>query len=170
MFMKKILCLCLLLSLLVACSSEKDAKPNSATAPETVTAAAPAAPEVVTSLSGDYVLTQSESHKTKNIKPELTCTTTHTFKLTFINDNTVHYTAKSEQSIDPPTEGVACMAKLYNADEVGTYNIKDGRIVEIRFSPSDKKIPWVDKGYLPLKMDNINELEIFANGSKFVKQ
>mgnify|MGYP000994322573 CR=1 FL=1 len=165
--MKKILCLCLLLSLIVACSSEKDAKPNSPAAPVPQTAAAP---EAITSLSGDYVLTQSDSVKMKNTNPELTCTTTHTFKLSFITNNSVHYTAKSEQSIDPPTEGVMCMAKLYNADEIGTYNIKDGRVVEIRFSPSDKKIPWVEKGYLPLKMDNINELEIFANGSKFVKQ
>ena len=72
--------------------------------------------------------------------------------------------------IDPPTEGVACMAKLYNADVIGTYNIKDGRIVEIRFSTSDGKIPWVDKGYLPLKLNDINSLEIFANGAKFIKQ
>ena len=165
--MKKILCLCLLLSLIVACSSEKDAKSNSPAAPASQTAAAP---EAITSLSGDYVLTQSDSHKTKNLIQELTCTTTHTFKLSFITNNSVHYTAKSEQKIDPPTEGVACMAKLYNADEIGTYNIKDGRVVEIRFSSSDKKIPWVDKGYLPLKMDNINELEIFANGAKFIKQ
>ncbi len=165
--MKKILCLCLLLFLIVACSSEKDAQPNSPAAPAPQTAAAP---EAITSLSGDYVLTQTDSAKTKNLSEELTCTTTHTFKLSFITNNSVHYTAKSEQTIDPPTEGVACMAKLYNADEIGTYNIKDGRIVEIRFSPSDKKIPWVDKGYLPLKMDNINELEIFANGAKFVKQ
>ncbi|HNZ64586.1 MAG TPA: hypothetical protein PKJ10_02010 [Smithella sp.] len=165
--MKKILCLCLLLFLIVACSSEKDAQPNSPAAPAPQTAAAP---EAITSLSGDYVLTQTDSAKTKNLSEELTCTTTHTFKLSFITNNSVHYTAKSEQTIDPPTEGVACMAKLYNADEIGTYNIKDGRVVEIRFSPSDKKIPWVDKGYLPLKLDNINELEIFANGAKFVKQ
>jgi hypothetical protein len=165
--MKKILCLCLLLSLIVACSSEKDAKPNSPAAPAPQTAAAP---EAITSLSGDYVLTQADSVKMKNTNPELTCTTTHTFKLSFITNNSVHYTAKSEQKIDPPTEGVACMAKLYNADEIGAYNIKDGRVVEIRFSSSDKKIPWVHKGYLPLKMDNINELEIFANGAKFVKK
>jgi len=167
MLMKKILCLCLLLFLIVACSSEKDAKPNSQAAPAPQTAAAP---EAITSLSGDYVLTQTDTAKTKNLSQELTCTTTHTFKLSFINNNTVHYTAKSEQTIDPPTEGVMCQAKLYNADEIGTYNIKDGRFVEIRFSASDKKIPWVHNGYLPLKMDNINELEIDANGSKFVKQ
>ncbi len=168
--MKKFLCLCLMLSLIVACSSEKDAKPNTSAAPAMETTAAPPAPEAITTLTGDYILTQADSVKMKNTNPELTCTTTHTFKLSFITNNSVHYTAKSEQTIDPPTEGVACMAKLYNADEIGTYNIKDGRVVEIRFSPSDKKIPWVDKGYLPLKMDNINELEIFANGSKFVKQ
>lgn len=165
--MKKFLFLCLILSLIVACSSEKDAKSNPSAAPAPQTAAAP---EAITTLTGDYILTQADSVKMKNTNPELTCTTTHTFKLSFITNNSVHYTAKSEQTIDPPTEGVACMAKLYNADEIGTYNIKDGRVVEIRFSPSDKKIPWVDKGYLPLKMDNINELEIFANGSKFVKQ
>ncbi len=168
--MKKFMCLCLILSLIVACSSEKDAKPNPSATPAMQTTSAPPAPEAITSLSGDYVLTQSDSHKIKNTDPELTCTTTHTFKLSFITDNSVHYTAKSEQTIDPPKEGVMCMAKLFNADEIGTYNIKDGRVVEIRFSPSDKKIPWVDKGYLPLKLNNINSLEIFANGARFVKQ
>jgi len=168
--MKKILYLCLLLSLIVACSSEKDAKPNSPAAPASQTAAAPAAPEAITSLTGDYVLTQADTVKMKNTDPELTCTTTHTFKLSFITNNSVHYTANSEQTIDPPTEGVACMAKLYNVDEIGTYNIKDGRVVEIRFSPSDKKIPWVDKGYFPLKLNDVNTLEIFANGAKFIKQ
>lgn len=168
--MKKFLFLCLMLSLIVACSSEKDAKPNPSAAPAMETTAAPPAPEAITSLSGDYVLTQSDSAKPKNLNQELTCTTTHTFKLSFITNNSVHYTAKSEQRIDPPTEGVMCMAKLYNADEIGTYNIKDGRVVEIRFSPSDKKIPWVDKGYMPLKLNDINSLEIFANGSEFRKQ
>ena len=168
--MKKILCLCLMLSLIVACSSEKDAKPNASASPAVQTAAAPAAPEAITSLSGDYVLTQADSHKMKAVTPELTCTNTHTFKLSFITNNSVHYTAKSEQTIDPPTEGVMCQAKLYNADVIGTYNIKDGRVVEIRFSTSDGKIPWVDNGYLPLKLNDINSLEIFANGSKFIKQ
>jgi hypothetical protein len=168
--MRKLLCLCLMLSLIVACSSEKDAKSNASASPATQTAAAPLAPEAITSLSGDYVLTQSDTGKTKNLSQELTCTTTHTFKLSFIANNSVHYTAKSEQTIDPPTEGVACMAKLYNADVIGTYNIKDGRVVEIRLSPSDGKIPWVDNGYMPLKLNDINSLEIFANGSKFIKQ
>ena len=84
---KKFLCLCLMLSLFVACSSEKDAKPNPETSPAMENAAAPAAPEAITSLSGEYVLTETEPKKTKAGSQELTCTTTHTFKLSFITNN-----------------------------------------------------------------------------------
>lgn len=168
--MKKLLCLCLMLFLLVACSSEKDVKPDPTAAPATETTAVPAAPESVTSLSGEYVLTETESKKTKAGNQEYTCRTTHTYKLQFINDNMVRYTAKTDQSIDPPAEGMMCFSKLYNVDVTGTYEIKDGRSVTLTFSSSDAKMPWVHKNVMLLKLNDIHALEIVHNGSEFRKQ
>jgi len=167
---KKFLCLCLMLSLLVACSSEKDVKPNPATATETQMAEAPGAPVSVTSLSGEYVLSETNSNKVKPGGQEFTCRTTHTYKLMFINDNTVRYTANTEQSIDPPAEGMMCQSKWYNVDETGNYEIKYGSIVTLTFSPSDGKMPWVHKNIMLLKLKDANTLEISANGSEFRKQ
>lgn len=159
-----------MLSLLVACSSEKDAKPNSAAAPAVETAASTSAPELITSLSGEYVLTETESKKTKLGSEDVTCTTTHTYKLKFINDNMVQYTAKTDQSIDPPVEGAMCQSKWFNVDETGTYEIKDGRSVTMTFSAGDKKLPWVHNNIMILQLNNINSLEIMHNGAKFIKQ
>ncbi|PKN50659.1 MAG: hypothetical protein CVU55_15980 [Deltaproteobacteria bacterium HGW-Deltaproteobacteria-13] len=167
---KKILCLCLMLSLLVACSSEKDVKPNPAAAPAMETAVAPEASAPITSLSGEYVLTETNATKTKPGGQEFACRTTHTYKLMFINDNVVRYTANTEQSIDPPAEGVMCQSKLYNVDVTGTYEIKNGNTVTLAFSPSDGKLPWVDKNILLLRLKNTNALEIVYNGSEFRKQ
>lgn len=168
--MKKILCLCLMLSLLVACSSEKDTKPNPAAAPAVETAAVPSAPEPITSLSGEYVLTETESKKTKLGTEEITCTTTHTYTLVFISDTLVRYTAKTDQSMDPPADNMVCFAKLYNVDETATYEIKDGRSVTMTFSAGEQKMPWVHNNVMILKLNNINSLEIFHNGAKFIKQ
>jgi hypothetical protein len=168
--MKKLLCLCLMLSLLVACSSEKDAKPNPAAAPELETAAVPTASEPITSLLGEYILSQTESKKTKVGSEEVTCNTTHTYTLMFINDNTVQYTAKTDLSMDPPMENMMCASKIFNVDVSGTYEIKDGLFVKLIFSPSDGKMPWVHKDVMSLKLNNINSLEIMHNGAKFQKQ
>jgi len=168
--MKKFLCLCFILSLLVACSSEKDAKPSPAGAPAVETAAAPPAPAPITSLSGEYVLTETESKKTKLGTQDITCTTTHTYTLKFISDNIVRYTAKTNQSMDPPADNMVCMSKMFNVDETGTYEIKDGRSVQMTFSTGEKKLPWVHKDVMSLRLNNANSLEIFNNGSKFTKQ
>ena len=168
--MKKILCLCLVLSLLVACSSEKDAKPNPAATSATETAAAPAAPEPITSLSGEYILTETNANQEKPAGQEFRCVTTHTYKLMFMNYNRVQYTAKSEQTIDPPAEGMMCQSKWYNVDVTGNYEIKDSLFVTLTFSPSDGKLPWVHKNIMSLKLKDENTLEIFANGSEFRKQ
>ena len=88
----------------------------------------------------------------------------------FINDSVVRYTAKTDQSMDPPVEGAMCQSKLYNVDVTGTYEIKDGRFVKLTFSPSDGKMPWVHKDVMSLKLNNINSLEIFHNGAAFRKQ
>jgi hypothetical protein len=159
-----------MLSLIVACSSEKDAKPNPSAAPSTETAVAPAAPVPITSLSGEYILTETEPKKTKAGSQEVTCTTTHTYKLMFINDSVVRYTAKTDQSIDPPTEGAMCQSKLFNVDETGTYEIKDGSSVKMTFSAGEKKLPWVHNNIMILKLNDINSLEIFHNGAIFQKQ
>lgn len=166
--MKNFLCLCLMLSLFVACSSEKNDKPKAASV--TQTAAAPAAPEPITSLSGEYILTETNATKTKPSDQEFTCQTTHTYKLMFINENMVRYTANTEQSIDPPAEGMMCQSKWYNVDETGTYEIKDGRSVKMTFSAGEKKMPWVHNNIMILQLNNINSLEIFHNGAKFQKQ
>jgi len=168
--MKKMLYLCLVLCLLVACSSEKDAKPSSAAAPVLETAAAPSAPAPVTSLSGDYVLTQTESKKTKLGGQEITCNTTYQYTLQFINDTMVRYTAKTDQRIDPPAENMMCAAKIYNTDVTGTYEIKDGRSVTLTFAASEEKIPWVHKNIMLLSLKNANALAIIHNGSEFRKQ
>jgi len=166
---KKILCLCLMLSLLVACSSEKDAKPNPAAAPATPTAAAPAAPEPMTSLSGKYVLTETHDKKTKASNQEYTCKITHTYTLLFIDDRMVRYTAKTDQSIDPPLEGALCFTKMYNVDITGPYKIKDGSVT-LTFSLPEGKMPWVHKNIMLLKLKDANTLEIVHNGSEFRKQ
>ena len=168
--MKKFLCLCLMLSLFIACSSEKNAKPNPAAAPELETAAAPTTSAPVTSLSGEYVLKETQSKKTKAGGEEITCTTTHTYTLTFINDTAVHYTAKTDVSLDPPAEGMMCQSKLFNVDETGTYEIKDGSSVKMTFSAGEKKLPWVHNNVMVLKLNNANSLELFNNGFQFRKQ
>ncbi|MEN6373196.1 MAG: hypothetical protein ABFD75_00275 [Smithella sp.] len=167
--MKKFLLLCLLPSLLIACSSEKDAKPNPAAAPAMQTAAAPAAQEPITSLSGEYVLTQTESKKTKVGDQEYTFQTTHTFTLQFTGSSMVRYIAKSNQTIDPPAEGMMLQTKLYNTDTTGTYEIRVGKVVAVTFSSSEK-LPWVEKGVLLLRLKDANTLEIVYNGSEFRKQ
>ncbi len=168
--MKKTLCLCLMLSLLIACSSEKDAKPNPSPASATQTVQAPAAPEPATSLSGEYVLTETNSKKTKVGSQEYTCQTTHTYTLQFISDQSVRYTAKTDVSMDPPENNAACASKLYNVDVTGTYEIKYGSSVTVTFSPSAGKMPWVSKDVMLLKLKDTNTLEIVYNGSVFRKQ
>ncbi|MEE9911508.1 MAG: hypothetical protein K4571_07265 [Deltaproteobacteria bacterium] len=168
--MKKILCLCLMLSLLVACSSEKDVKPNPAASPAAPDAAAPAAPEPMTGLSGEYVLTETSAKKTKWDKQEYTCHVTHTYTLQFIDDQMVRYTAKTDQSIDPPAEGMMCFTKLYNVDTTGTYKIKDGTSVMLTFAVPEGKMPWVHKNIMLLRLKNASALEIVNNGSEFRKQ
>ena len=165
--MKKSLFLFLLLSLFVACSSEKDTNPGPAPAKQS--AVAPAVHEAITSLSGEYVLTETDSKKTKVGTQEYTCQTTHTYTLQFISNETVRYMAKTTQSIDPPEEGMMCASKLYNVDVTGSYEIKYGKSVTINFSSSGK-IPWVDKGVMLLRLIDANTLEIVYNGSKFQKQ
>jgi hypothetical protein len=159
-----------MLSLLVSCSSEKDAKPNSAAAPATQITAAPEAPAPVTSLSGEYVLTDSNTRKKKWGKQEYTCQITHTYTLLFIDGQTVRYTAKTDQSIDPPEEGVMCIEKLYNVNVTGAYEIKNGSSVTLTFSPSEEKMPWVHKNIMLLGLKDANTLAIVHNGSEFRKQ
>lgn len=168
--MKKLLCLCLMLFLIVACSSEKDAKPNSTGSPAMKTEEAPAAPEQITSLSGEYVLVQTESKKTKMGDQEITCSTTHTYTLVFINDNTVRYKAKTDQRMEPPMEGAMCFSKLHNVDVTGTYKTKDNLFVTLNFALAGGKIPWVHKDIMSLQLNNVNSLEISHNGAKFLKQ
>ncbi len=168
--MKKILCLCLMLLLLIACSSEKDVKPKAAAVPAEPTAAAPEAPARVTSLSGEYVLTETQSKKTKANTLEYTCQTIHTYTLQFFSGQAVRYMAKTDVSMDPPAEGMMCQSKLYNVDITGTYEVKDGSSVTLTFSPSDKKLPWVHKNIMLLRLNDINTLAIVYNGSEFRKQ
>jgi hypothetical protein len=167
--MKKLLCLYLLLSLLIACSSEKDAKTKPTAVPAMQTATAPAAHETINSLSGEYILSQTDSKKTKVGSQEYTCQTAHTYTLQFTGSSMVRYTAKSNQSIDPPAEGMMCASKLYNVDITGTYEIRVGRVVALTFSSEDK-VPWVHKGIMLLSLKDANTLAIEYNGSEFHKQ
>ncbi len=169
--MKKLLCLCLCLALflLVACSSEKEAKPPAAATPPKHGLEEPVLPEPISSLSGEYVFAETISKKTKVGDQEYTCQTTHTYTLRFSDGQTVRYTAKTDQSIDPPTEGMMCQSKLYNVDTSGTYEIKHN-VVTLTFSPSEGKMPWVDKNVFLLRLKDANTLEIVYNGSKFQKQ
>lgn len=170
--MKKFLCLCLLFFAMVACSSEKDTKPNPANTPAVSAVEAPEAQGPVTRLSGEYVLTETVSKKTKIGSEEYTCQTTHTYTLVFGGGDTVQYTAKTDQSIDPPAENenMMCFSKRYNVDVSGSYEIKDGRTVTLIFPPSGEKIPWVDKGVMALRLKSADALEIIHNGSLFRKQ
>jgi len=164
------MCLCLTLSLLIACSSEKDVKPNPAAAPTAQTATAREAPAPTTNLSGEYVLTETQSNKTKVTTQEYTCQTTHTYTLQFFNGQAVRYMAKTDVNMDPPSENMMCFSKLYNVDITGTYEVKDGSSVKLTFSPSDKKLPWVRNNIMLLRLNDINTLAIVNNGSEFRKQ
>lgn len=166
--MKKSLFLLLLLSFFVACSSEKDAKPNPTAVPAKQTVAAPAV-EPITSLSGEYILAQTDSKKIKSGDQEYTFQTTHTFILQFTGNSMVRYIAKSNQTSDPPAEGMMLQTKFYNTDITGTYEIRAGRVVALTFSSEDK-IPWVHKGIMLLRLKGADTLEIEYNGSQFRKQ